>query len=72
MKLTGGGEWKKARCPFHKDKKSSLFLRLDTGGFRCVTCRVHGGDVLAFHRKLYGLGFVEAAKELGAWGWNHD
>lgn len=68
LKLTGGGEWKNALCPFHHDTKPSLRLRLDTGGFRCMACGVHGGDVLAFHRQLYGVGFVEAAKQLGAWG----
>jgi DNA primase len=68
LKLTGGGEWKNALCPFHNDTKPSLRVRLDSGGFRCMVCGAHGGDVLAFHRQLYGLGFIEAAKQLGAWG----
>lgn len=67
VKLLGGGEWKSALCPFHSDKKPSLRVRLDSGGFRCMACGVHGGDVLAFHMKRYGLGFIEAAKSLGAW-----
>jgi DNA primase len=65
--LTGGGEWKNARCPFHNDTKPSLRVRLDSGGFRCMVCGAHGGDVLAFHRRLHGLGFVAAARALGAW-----
>ncbi len=67
LKLVGGGEWKNALCPFHADTRPSLRLRLDTGGFRCMVCGAHGGDVLAFHRLKTGLGFVEAAKALGAW-----
>ena len=63
----GAGQWKSAICPFHKDTKPSLRLRLDTGSFRCMVCGTHGGDVLAFHMQRYGLGFVEAAKALGAW-----
>ncbi len=67
LKLTGGGEWKSAICPFHADKKPSLRIRLDSGGFRCMACGAHGGDVLAFHMQRYHLGFVSAAKALGAW-----
>ena len=66
LKLTGGGKWKDAVCPFHDDHKPSLRVRLDTGGFRCMVCGVRGGDVLAFHMQRYGLGFIAAAKQLGA------
>ncbi len=68
LKLTGGGEWKSAICPFHDDHKPSLRVRLDTGGFRCMACGACGGDVLAFHMQRYGLGFIAAAKQLGVWG----
>jgi len=67
LKLTGGGEWKSALCPFHPDKTPSLRLRLDSGCFRCMACGTHGGDVLAFHMKLNNLDFISAAKALGAW-----
>ncbi|KTC87023.1 CHC2 zinc finger domain-containing protein [Legionella brunensis] len=67
LKLTGGGEWKSALCPFHADTNPSLRLRLDSGGFRCMSCGVHGGDVLAFHMQLYKIDFITAAKQLGAW-----
>ena len=67
LKLTGGGEWKDAICPFHDDSKPSLRVRLDTGGFRCMVCGAHGGDVLAFHQQRYGLSFKQAAQQLGAW-----
>ncbi len=67
LKFTGGGEWKNAICPFHQDTHPSLRVRLDTGGFKCMACGVRGGDVLAFHMQRYGLGFIAAAKQLGAW-----
>lgn len=66
LKLTGGGEWKSAICPFHEDKNPSLRLRLDSGSFRCMACGVHGGDVLAFHMQLYKLNFIRATQALGA------
>lgn len=67
LKLTGGSEWKSALCPFHNDTRPSLRVRLDSGGFRCMVCGAHGGDVLAFHMQRYGLRFIDAAKALGAW-----
>lgn len=67
LRLRGGAEWKSAICPFHEDKNPSLRLRLDSGGFRCMVCGAHGSDVLAFHMQRYKLGFVEAARALGAW-----
>jgi len=67
LKLTGGGEWKSALCPFHNDTKPSLRVRVDSGGFKCMACGAHGGDVLAFHMQRYNLRFIDAAKALGAW-----
>ncbi len=67
LKLTGGGEWKDALCPFHDDHNPSLRVRLDSGGFKCMACGAHGGDVLSFHMRRYGLSFKQAARDLGAW-----
>ena len=67
LKVTGGGEWRNAICPFHDDNKPSLRIRLENGAFRCMACGAHGGDVLDFHRQRYGLGFKDAAEQLGAW-----
>ena len=67
LKLTGGGEWKNTLCPFHDDHRPSLRVRLDSGGFKCMACSASGGDILAFHMQRYGLGFKQAAKDLGAW-----
>jgi DNA primase len=70
LKLTGRGQWKSARCPFHDDHTPSLRVRLDSGGFRCMVCGVHGGDVLAFHMRRHGMRFTDAAQALGAWKGN--
>lgn len=67
LKLTGGGEWKNAICPFHQDTRPSLRVRLDTGAFRCMVCQAHGGDILAYHMQRHGLTFKAAAQQLGAW-----
>ena len=67
LKLIGRGDWKSTVCPFHEDKKPSLRVNLSSGGFRCMVCGTHGGDVLQFHRLRHQLGFVDAAKELHAW-----
>lgn len=66
--LSGRGAWRDAVCPFHIDTKPSLRIHAETGAFRCMTCGASGGDVLSFHRRRHVLGFVDAAKALGAWG----
>jgi DNA primase len=66
MKLIGGGEWVNAVCPFHKDTNPSLRINTKTGAYRCFVCGARGGDILAFHQHKHGIGFFEAAKELGA------
>jgi DNA primase len=65
--LKGGGVWRDAICPFHKDTNPSLRINVEKGAYRCMVCGAHGGDVLAFHMHKHGLNFVEACKQLGAW-----
>jgi hypothetical protein len=67
--LRGHGPSATARCQFHDDQHPSLSVNLDTGAFRCrvPACGAHGRDVVAFHMARYGIGFVAAAKALGAW-----
>lgn len=67
INLKGSGAWRDAICPFHKDTKPSLRVNIEKGAYRCMACGAHGGDVLAFHMHKHGLGFVESAKQLGAW-----
>ncbi len=68
IELSGRGAWRDALCPFHADARPSLRVHADTGAFKCMSCGAHGGDVLSFHRRRHILGFVDAAKALGAWG----
>jgi hypothetical protein len=42
-------------------------VRVASGGYKCMACGEHGGDVLAHHMRRYGLGFVAAVKALNAW-----
>lgn len=63
----GSGEWRDLVCPFHDDTSPSLRFHSVKGGFKCMACGEKGGDVIAFHQKLKGIGFVEACKQLSAW-----
>ena len=66
--LSGRGRWRSALCCFHPDTTPSLSVNVETGGFICHACGARGGDVLDFHRQRHGLSFVQAARDLGAWG----
>ncbi len=59
-------KWKTTECLFHGGS-DSMRVNIATGGFRCMNCGAHGGDVLAYHMAMHGMEFVEAAKALGAW-----
>ncbi|AEB82851.1 CHC2 zinc finger domain-containing protein [Alicycliphilus denitrificans] len=61
------GKWRTTACNFH-GSTDSLRINTDSGSFVCMTgCGARGGDVLAYHQAAHGLGFIDAAKELGAW-----
>lgn len=64
--LVGAGQWKTGPC-HHHGGSDSLRVNVKTGGWRCMACGVHGGDVLAHHMQRYGLDFVVAARQLGAY-----
>ena len=57
-------------CPFHPDHTPGSFrVNLVTGAYKCFSCGMAGGDVVAFVMALYGLQFVEAlAKLVNDWG----
>lgn len=62
------GEWAAIRCPAHKDgaeTRPSMRVSLIDGHFRCMACRASGGDVIALHRLITGLGFRDAVHDLG-------
>jgi hypothetical protein len=65
--IKGSGAWRDAVCPFHKDTKPSLRVKLETGAWHCFVCGEGGGDVLAFHRRKTGQSFIDACRALGCW-----
>lgn len=63
------GEWVTIRCPSHKaggEVHPSLRVSLADGHFRCMACGARGGDLVALHRLLTGVGFTQAVLDLGA------
>jgi len=66
LPLAGRGKWRTTACRLHGGS-DSLRVNTASGGWCCMSCGAHGGDVLAHHMAAHGLDFVEAAKALGAW-----
>ncbi len=67
LTLTGRGKWRTTECRFHGGS-DSMRVNVASGGWVCMAgCGARGGDVLAYHMAAYGVDFVTAAKELGAW-----
>ncbi len=66
LTLVGHGKWRYTECRFHGGS-DSLRINTASGGWCCMACGAHGGDVLAYHMAAHGEDFVTAAKALGAW-----
>ncbi|MBL8339524.1 MAG: hypothetical protein JNM97_22350 [Rhodoferax sp.] len=67
LTLQRGTKWRTTSCNFHGGS-DSMRVNTVTGAFVCMAgCGARGGDVLAYHRAAHGMGFVEAAKALGAY-----
>lgn len=66
LKLPGGKAWVSTECKFHGGRQTMRIHR-PSGSWKCMSCEEGGGDVLAYHMKVHGLEFVQAAKDLGAW-----
>lgn len=66
LPLTGRGKWKTTRCDFH-DGSDSMRVNVESGAWRCMNCGTKGGDVLAYAMQRHCLGFIEAARTLGAY-----
>lgn len=67
------GEWVSIRCPVHKggaEHNPSLRVSLADGHFKCMACSAKGRDIVALHRLITGLGFLDAVRDLG--GRFHD
>jgi putative DNA primase/helicase len=67
LALRGQGPERRAVCSIHGGERDSLAINVKSARWRCHSCGAAGLDVLAFHRQRTGLGFMEAARELGAW-----
>lgn len=68
LKGKARGEWAAIVCPAHKggaEKTPSLRVSLIDGHYRCMACNASGGDVVALHRLITGLGFLDAVRDLG-------
>ena len=62
------GEWAAICCPVHKggaEVNPSLRVNTIDGHYRCMTCGASGGDVVALHRLITGVGFLDAVRDLG-------
>jgi hypothetical protein len=67
LRLQGRGTWRTTLCEFH-GSRSTMRINILTGAFVCMAgCGAKGGDVVDYHRAAHGLGFIDAAKALGAW-----
>ncbi|MFT4268574.1 MAG: hypothetical protein QM586_15350 [Xenophilus sp.] len=61
------GKWRTTSC-FNCASSDAMRVNTDSGAFVCMTgCGARGGDVVAYHQAAHGLGFIDAAKALGAW-----
>lgn len=68
LKGKARGEWVAIVCPAHKggaEKNPSLRVSMIDGHFKCMACGTSGGDVVALHRLITGVGFKDAVRDLG-------
>lgn len=73
LKRKPHGESAAIVCPVHKsgtEKNPSLVVSLIDGHFKCMACAASGGDLVALHRLITGMGFLDAVHDLG--GRFHD
>lgn len=58
--------WASGLCPFHQDHDPSFAVEMQgRGRFRCHSTDCgRSGDVISFHQKVTGLGFVDAVFDL--------
>jgi CHC2-type zinc finger protein len=65
LRRRGNGERLMGLCPFHKEKNPSFSVNPVKQLYYCFTCG-KGGDVIDFVMQLDGVGFIDAARRVGA------
>jgi DNA primase len=64
----GRRSYAEIHCPEHKsgeERHPSMLVDLTDGFYKCQACGAKGGDIIALHRLITGLGFNEAVQDLG-------
>jgi len=67
------GQWTSICCPVHKggaEDHPSMRVNVADGHFKCMACGAKGGDLVALHRLITGMGFRDAVRDMG--GRFHD
>lgn len=67
VKYTNKAGYLVCNCPFHEETNPSFNMHSIEGNFKCYSCGVKGGDVIAFYQQKTGKRFVYTIKDLGAW-----
>jgi DNA primase len=65
VRLTKKGRRHVGLCPFHSEKTPSFGVSADKQLYHCFGCQA-GGDVIDFVRRIDGLEFIEAIRQLAA------
>lgn len=58
-----GKNWS-ALCPFHNESSPSFYVEISSGRWYCQGACATGGDLFAFHMKMYNLDFNGTIREL--------
>ena len=64
--ITNRGPRAVGLCPLHEDNHPSLMLDLDRGLWYCFPCG-EGGDGIQLVRRVWGLPFADAVREIATW-----
>lgn len=68
LKITGpkNRPWFTTECRFHGGS-DSMRVHQVSGAWKCMSCEVKGGGIIAHEMQLSGDSFTVVAKRLGAW-----
>ena len=59
-------KWKTTDC-FNCGGSDPMRVKVASGGWVCMNCGVHGGDVLSHFMTKHEIDFISAARLLGVW-----